>query len=110
MTEKDNAKDKGGFGYPLLGDAAKVDEEFATFAHSQWSEWMKYLFSNCENMTGNYDKENREIVLTATIPSWACERWSKQMQTEYKDLSEEEKKSDREEAAKMIQFILSRFA
>ena len=29
MTEKDNTNDKGGFGYPLLGDAAAITERFS---------------------------------------------------------------------------------
>lgn len=102
MTEKVEAKDKGGFGYPLLG--AEVDEEFAALAHEMWSGWMKYLFSKCKSTTDG--KDNVDMV----IPNWAVKRWTRQMNTEYKDLPEEEKQSDREEAAKIIQLILSRFA
>ena len=36
------------------------------------------------------------------IPQWAVERWMRQMNTEYKNLSEEEKESDRKEADGMI--------
>lgn len=93
----------------VLSEVSALQEELAAFAHKQWSGWMKYLFSKCETMTGNYDKENREIVLTATIPSWACVRWSRQMQTEYDDLSEEEKSSDWKEAAGMIEIIRRHF-
>ncbi len=110
MTEKDNANDKGGFGYPLLGDADEVDEWFAAFAHSRWSEWMKYLFSMCFEYRIEPTLEEPDGELVMVIPKQAFKRWKRQMQTEYKDLPEEEKKSDREEAAKIIQLILSRFA
>jgi hypothetical protein len=100
--------------YPLLGDVAEVDEEFATFTHSQWSGWMKYLFSKCsdeEIETVSSAGETVKITKTGCmiIPKWAVDRWKRQMNTEYKDLPEEEKKTDLEEATKMIQMVLRRF-
>lgn len=110
MTDKVEAQDKGGFGYPLLGDTVEADEWFAAFAHSRWSEWMKYLFSMCFEYRIEPTLEEPDGELVVVIPKQAFKRWKRQMQTEYKDLPEEEKKSDREEAAKIIQLILSRFA
>lgn len=76
----------------------KIDhlkENIANLCHEQWSGWMKYLFSKCEiNIHGHY-----------VIPKWAVERWMRQMNTDYKDLSEEEKNSDREEAEKFIKMV-----
>jgi hypothetical protein len=66
---------------------SKAREVLAAIAHSQWSGWMKYLFSKMEN---------------GTIPRWAMERWSRQMNTEYKCLPEIEKESDRVEADKYL--------
>lgn len=56
---------------------------------------MKYLFART---TDNNDG-------TCTIPKWATERWKRQMNTLYKDLSKKEKESDREEADKMIDIM-----
>ena len=42
---------------------------------------------------------------TVTIPKWAVDRWMRQMQTEYKDLLEQEKESDRIEADRVLQTI-----
>jgi len=67
-------------------------EELAKLAHEQWSGWMKYLF----------DKSKKESDGTVTIPKWAVDRWEKQMNTEYSELSELEKESDRNEANKFI--------
>ncbi|TES92014.1 MAG: hypothetical protein E3J94_03065 [Desulfobacteraceae bacterium] len=39
---------------------------------------------------------------TVTIPKWAVERWTRQMNAEYKDLPDDEKESDRAEADKVI--------
>lgn len=69
-----------------------LGERLAEFAHKQWSNWMDYVFSKC---TINEDG-------TATIPKWAVERWKRQINTEYVDLPEEEKWSDRREAQSML--------
>jgi len=67
-------------------------EMLATLAHQQWSGWMEYLF---EKSTLNDDG-------TVAIPKWAVERWTRQMNTEYKDLPDDEKESNGTEADKVI--------
>lgn len=70
-------------------------EKLAELCHDQWSTWMQYLFSKCtKNDLG-------EVV----IPKWAVEQWTRQMNTKYKDLSYEEKESDRREAVKFLNFL-----
>ena len=63
-------------------------ERVAAFCHSQWSGWMKYLFSKSSFPQGG----------GCLIPEWATERWLRQMKTDYMDLSDQEKESDRKEA------------
>lgn len=70
-------------------------EKLAELCHEQWSGWMKYLF-------GKSSLQNDGTLL---IPKWATDRWFKQMHTDYKDLSEEEKESDRKEADRFIDII-----
>ncbi len=65
----------------------EIIERMAAFAHSQWSGWMKYLFSKCSERNG-------EVL----IPEWAVKRWGRQADTPYEDLPAEEKASDRDEA------------
>lgn len=72
-----------------------IKERFAELCHKQWSGWMEYLFSKSVN---NDDG-------TVLIPSWAVERWKRQMNTDYSDLSEDEKESDRREAEKIINLM-----
>ncbi|MDE2104848.1 MAG: hypothetical protein KGL39_46860 [Patescibacteria group bacterium] len=67
-------------------------ERLSSLAHEQWSGWMRYLFSKC---TTNEDG-------TMTIPKWAVERWTRQMNTPYGQLPESERESDRHEARRMI--------
>jgi hypothetical protein len=79
----------------------KLLEDLANLAHEQWSGWMYYMFSKCVQ---EERFENGEFFKTENliIPRWAVERWTRQMNTKYKDLSEEEKNSDREEAERVI--------
>ena len=72
-----------------------MKEKLSEFAHKQWSGWMRYLFSK-----GIFNDDG-----TWTMPKWAVDRWISQMNTEYKDLSEKEKESDRKEANDMIKMI-----
>jgi hypothetical protein len=84
-------------------------EKLAEHCHNnQWSLWMKYLFDKCMNKTGGYDLGGMELTYTASILPDDCLRWSRQMQTDYKDLSEEEKNSDRLEAENIIKFLKSK--
>ena len=73
----------------------KLIEALADFEHDRWSRWQKHLFSKCiKNEDGSY-----------TIPKEYVERWNRQINTKYSDLSEEEKESDRREAKRIIQCI-----
>ena len=63
-------------------------EAFANQAHISWAGWTKYMFSK-----GISNKDG-----SITIPKESVERWQRQINTDYKDLSEKEKESDRKEA------------
>ena len=70
-------------------------ELLADNEHATWGSWMLYLF---EKSTKNKDG-------TVTIPRWAVERWTRQANTEYQDLSEEEKESDRREVRHIVEIL-----
>ena len=74
-----------------------IKEKLAEYAHIAWSGWMVYLF---EKSTINPDG-------TVTIPKWAVSRWTRQANTPYKELLEDEKGSDRDEANKMLRIVHS---
>jgi len=67
-------------------------ERVAALCHKQWSEWMEYLFS----------KSYRNDAGTVIVPSQSAIRWTRQTETDYADLSEEEKDSNRAEADRFI--------
>lgn len=70
-------------------------EELADLCHSQWSGWMRYLFKK-----GMFNEDG-----TWTMPTWAVERWKRQTETPYSELSESEQDSDRNEADKFLAVI-----
>lgn len=72
-----------------------VREALAEYAHEAWSGWMRYLFRKC----------NRNSDGSVAIPSWAADRWTRQMHTPYTELPEFMRESDRAEADKMIAII-----
>lgn len=70
-------------------------EALADVSHDIWSHWMRWQFSVC---TRNADG-------SLTIPAERVERWTRQINTTYADLSEAEKESDREQADKILAVI-----
>lgn len=77
----------------------EMRERLAEYAHAAWSNWMAYLFSKGETRQISIDGGIQTYWL---MPSWAVERWQRQMNTSYADLPEAEKDSDRKEADQMI--------
>jgi hypothetical protein len=67
-------------------------EQLADISHEIWSSWTRWQFSVC---TPNADG-------SLTIPASLVERWTRQMNTPYAELSEREKDSDREQADKIM--------
>ena len=63
----------------------KIIEELAELEHKQWAHWTEYMLNNLE-------EEN-------------IKKWEKQIKTNYKELTEKEKNSDREWAEKTYNVI-----
>lgn len=70
-------------------------ERLADAEHASWARWMVHLFSRCERC------EDDALV----IPPELAERWQRQIDTTYADLSEQEKQSDRNEVAHILPII-----
>lgn len=70
-------------------------DRIAAVQHQIWSHWMKYLFEvSVHNEDGS-----------VTIPANKVHRWKRQMNTNFDDLSDEERASDREQAERVITAI-----
>jgi len=67
-------------------------ERLAHYEHESWSRWMRYLFAAAApNADGS-----------VTLPAHLVERWRRQIETAYADLTEAEKESDRQEVAHIL--------
>ena len=67
-------------------------EKVADLAHRQWSGWMIWLYSKCNHSSDG----------GLEIPVEWVQHWQRQMETDYADLPERDKISDRKEADKFI--------
>jgi uncharacterized protein with von Willebrand factor type A (vWA) domain len=70
-------------------------EKLAAAVHESWSGWMDHLFRQCE--TG----PNESVI----IPKHFVQRWHRQLNTPYAELTEPEKDSDREQADRILRAI-----
>ena len=71
-------------------------ERFASQEHEKWASWMRHLFSNSE----------RNLDGSVTIPTELVERWGRQCETKYQDLSESEKEWDRRVVRKYFKAVV----
>jgi len=72
-----------------------LKERLAELCHSQWSGWVRYMFSK-----GMLNEDG-----TWTMPVEFVQRWTRQMNTPYAELSDSEQNSDRDEADKFIKLV-----
>jgi len=72
-----------------------IRELLAEYSHKSWSKWMAYLLSK------TLKNENGSV----TIPAKLIEYWKTQMETEYKDLTDSERNSDRFEADMILKVL-----
>ncbi|CAM4179613.1 hypothetical protein PSAR109036_12980 [Psychrobacter arenosus] len=71
-------------------------ESLAAIEHERWSHWQKYLHEQC--------RKNEDGSLT--IPADLVSRWTIQASTDYSELSEKEKNSDREQVLLYIPVLI----
>jgi len=72
-------------------------EKLSDLEHKRWAKWQKYLHSKCIKKSDN----------SLLIPVKMVDHWENQIYTNYEDLSDHEKESDKSEARKNIQIIIS---
>lgn len=70
-------------------------EKLAAQEHARWVQWMHYLFQQ-----GIFNEDG-----SFTIAPVAAKRWNRQMRTQYDELSEAEKDSDRAEADNTLKLL-----
>ena len=77
-------------------------EQIADVQHQIWAHWMKYMFTQCETAE---DAETGDTVYI--IPADKIERWTRQMNTDYSELTNKEQESDRDQADKVLSIVFS---
>ena len=65
-------------------------EKFASLEHERWAKWQKYMHSK-------FIEDSRENSEYVCLPKELFQRWERQINTPYSELSEQEKESDREQ-------------
>ena len=70
-------------------------EKIAAEMHAIWAHWMRYLLARCDPALDD----------DMLIPSYFVERWQRQMNMDYEQMSERDKMSDRQQADRIIAVI-----
>ena len=71
-------------------------ERLASIEHERWAHWQRYVHDHCER------QEDGALV----IPAELAARWEAQINTPYADLSEAERKSDREQVHRYLPAVI----
>jgi hypothetical protein len=83
----------------LAGALAQLTEQLAAAEHERWAHWQRYVHSK------GLQQPDGSIVLPADLVS----RWEQQIATQYAQLTEQEKESDRDQVRKYLPLILALF-
>lgn len=77
-------------------------EALAALEHEQWAHWTRYMLKTLEPLLSPNVGMPAQVRGNAEA---ALERWLRQINTPYADLSEKEKDSDREWADKVLEVV-----
>lgn len=80
-------------------DKNAVIERFASIEHERWSKWQRYLHSRLQYEEKNFGSHTVAYYL---LDAGLYEHWQRQTDTDYSELSEKEKESDREQVMPYI--------
>jgi len=76
----------------------EIIEHCADLEHQRWAKWQVYLYSKCKRVDDGL-----------LIPMEALSHWQRQINTDYKDLTEKEKDSDREQVYPYLKYLIKEF-
>ncbi|NKJ71805.1 hypothetical protein GFL38_05795 [Rhizobium leguminosarum bv. viciae] len=76
-------------------DIEELIENLAAIEHERWAHWQSYVHSSAERQSDG----------SLVIPRKLVEHWERQIETSYHKLSDEEKKTDREQVMKYLPYI-----
>ncbi|MBY3323818.1 hypothetical protein HFO02_09370 [Rhizobium laguerreae] len=70
-------------------------EKLAAIEHERWAHWQKFVHTS----------GTRQADGSLILPPDMVERWQRQIETPYSDLSDAEKASDREQVSKYLPMV-----
>ncbi len=70
-------------------------EELAAIEHERWAHWQRYLHSKGRRLTDG----------SLVLPAELVRLWDTQVLTDYADLSDQEKQSDREQVRRYLPIV-----
>lgn len=76
-----------------MGD--ELIEKLAAIEHERWADWQKWMIGSAGTDTTPRYKFNEDGSIT--IPAVLIKAWRRQINTSYKDLTDNEKQSDRDQ-------------
>ena len=71
-------------------------DRLAVVEHERWAHWQRYLHAQCERNEGG----------SLVIPAELVARWSAQMDTPFRQLTEAERESDRDQVRRYLPLIV----
>lgn len=74
---------------------SEIIDRLASIEHDRWAHWQQYMHS----------KGRRDPNGSLILPAELVKHWENQIKTAYKDLSEAEKESDREQVRRYLPLI-----
>ncbi|MCP4383056.1 MAG: hypothetical protein GY798_16810 [Hyphomicrobiales bacterium] len=74
-----------------------LTDTLAAIEHERWSHWQRYMHSKAIKQSNG----------SLTIPAELVERWERQIETPFRQLSDKEKDSDREQVQNYLSVIKS---
>ena len=66
-------------------------EQLAAAEHDRWSDWQRYVFTQCQQAADG----------SLVVPAELVRKWSRQMDSPFAALTEAEKDSDREQVERL---------
>jgi hypothetical protein len=72
----------------------EIIEKLADIEHQRWADWQRWVHINL-----------KETPAGLFLPRESVNNWDKQIQTDYKDLSEFDKEKDREQVRRYLPII-----
>ena len=88
----------------VVVEIGQMKEQLADLEHDRWAKWQDYLHSK---LIYSELPSDGKMIGWYLLDAGHHEHWSRQIDTDYKNLSEKEKNSDRIEAQKTIDKIIS---